>query len=71
MPKVPTASGWKCVRNGQTQSGNYPYKTECRNQCNPGYLPRPGTSQFMICGLDPARTNGKWSGSALVCERKC
>lgn len=69
MPKTPNSVGWKCMRDGKAQSGNFPYKTECRNRCISGYLPRPGTSQFMICGLDRARTNGKWSGSSLVCER--
>lgn len=70
VSKVPHSAGWKCERDSKAQNGDFPYKTECRNQCKPGYLPKPGTSQFIICGLDLARTNGKWSGNALVCERK-
>lgn len=72
MPKVPNSAGWKCVANGRAlKDDSYPYRTQCRNECDPGYLPRPNTNAFMICSLDDQRKKGKWSGSSLVCERKC
>lgn len=70
MPSVPNSSGWKCVSGRQLVSNRYPYRTQCRNKCNAGFLTRPGTTSFMMCGLDPARLQGKWSGTSLVCERE-
>ncbi|KAF6034295.1 SVEP1 [Bugula neritina] len=70
MPKVPHSTGWICLNQGRQVSGKYPYRTTCENHCNAGFLPRPDTNEFVICGLDNDRLTGKWSGSGLV-SRKC
>ncbi|XP_067944230.1 sushi, von Willebrand factor type A, EGF and pentraxin domain-containing protein 1-like isoform X2 [Watersipora subatra] len=71
MPAVPNSAGWKCASSGRSLGGNmYPYQSECRNECNAGYLPRPGTNSFIICGLDENRQKADWSGTSLI-SRTC
>ena len=67
---IPYSSGWECTNGGAAKFGAHSYGTRCTNTCNPGYVPRIGTTSNIICGLDEDRAKGKWSGKTLVCERE-
>ena len=69
LKPVPNSAGWNCITSRLSLPGQgYPYRSQCRNKCHPGYLRTAGSNELVICGLDEQRLNVKWSGSILICK---